>query len=66
MKAEKQKNETTLNQIRLLAQKFFPNGGLQERSDNFLPYYLKQGDGFFDVLNEYLNPLVEGFVVIEE
>jgi bacillithiol synthase len=66
MKAEKQKNETTLNQIRLLAQKFFPNGGLQERTDNFLPYYLKQGDGFFDVLNEHLNPLVEGFVVIEE
>jgi bacillithiol synthase len=66
MKAEKQKNETTLNQIRLLAQKFFPNGGLQERTDNFLPYYLKQGDSFFDVLNEHLNPLVEGFMVIEE
>jgi bacillithiol synthase len=66
MKAEKQKNETTLNQIRLLAQKFFPNGGLQERTDNFLPYYLKHGEAFFEVLNEHLNPLEEGFVVIEE
>lgn len=66
MKAEKQKNETTLNQIRQLAQKFFPNGGLQERSDNFLPYYLKHGEAFFDVLIENLNPLTEGFVVIEE
>jgi bacillithiol synthase len=66
MKAEKQKNETTLNQIRLLAQKFFPNGGLQERTDNFLPYYLKHGETFFEVLNEHLNPLEEGFVVIEE
>jgi bacillithiol synthase len=66
MKAEKQKNETTLNQIRQLAQKFFPNGGLQERSDNFLPYYLKHGETFFDVLNENLNPLEKGFVVIEE
>jgi bacillithiol synthase len=66
MKAEKQKNETTLNQIRLLAQKFFPNGGLQERTDNFLPYYLKQGEAFFDVLIEHLDPLTQGFVVIEE
>ena len=66
MKAEKQNNENTLNQIRQLAQKFFPNGGLQERSDNFLPYYLKHGEAFFDVLNENLNPLTEGFVVIEE
>jgi bacillithiol synthase len=66
MKAEKQKNETTLNQIRQLAQKFFPNGGLQERTENFLPYYLKQGDAFFDVLNDNLNPLEAGFVVIED
>jgi bacillithiol synthase len=66
LKAEKQKNETTLNQIRQLAQKFFPNGGLQERSDNFLPYYLKHGANFFDVLSDNLNPLEQGFVVIEE
>ncbi len=66
MKAEKQKNETTLNQIRALAQKFFPNGGLQERSDNFLPFYLKHGSTFFDVLHQNLNPLERGFVIISE
>jgi bacillithiol synthase len=66
MKAEKQKNETTLNQIRQLVQKFFPNGGLQERTDNFLPYYLKHGEAFFEVLNDHLNPLEKGFVIIEE
>jgi bacillithiol synthase len=66
MKAEKQKNETTINQIRNLTQKFFPNGGLQERFDNFLPYYLKYGDAFFDVLNENLNPFDSGMVVLTE
>ena len=66
LKAEKQKNEVPLNQIKVLAQKFFPNGGLQERSDNFLPYYLKHGTAFFDILKENLNPLEDGFVIIEE
>jgi bacillithiol synthase len=66
MKAEKQKNETTLNQVKALAQKFFPNGGLQERTDNFLPFYLKHGRSFFDVLLENLNPLEQGLIVISE
>jgi bacillithiol synthase len=66
MKAGKQKNETAINQIRNLTQKFFPNGGLQERFDNFLPYYLKYGEVFFDVLNENLNPFDSGMAVITD
>jgi len=30
--------------------KLFPNNMLQERHDNFIPYYLKYGPGFFDQL----------------
>ena len=66
VKAEKQRHETTLNQIKALQQKLFPNQGLQERTDNFIPIYLKQGDNFFDVLNENLNPLESGMIVISE
>jgi uncharacterized protein YllA (UPF0747 family) len=66
VKAEKQKHEVSLNQIKAGQQKFFPNGGLQERHDNFLSYYLKHGEVFFDVLKENLDPLVPGFIVIEE
>jgi bacillithiol biosynthesis cysteine-adding enzyme BshC len=65
-KAEKQKHETALQQIRTLSTKLFPNGGLQERNDNFLPLYLKFGDTFFDILKENLNPLEQGLVVLEE
>jgi bacillithiol synthase len=57
LKSEKQKQETTINQVRALAQKFFPNGGLQERNDNFLSIYLKQDKTFFDTLNELLDPI---------
>ncbi len=66
MKSEKQKHETSLNQIRNITQKLFPNGGLQERVDNFLPYYIKYGEAFFDVLSHNLNPLNNGMVVISE
>jgi bacillithiol synthase len=57
LKSEKQKQETAIGQVRALAQKFFPNGGLQERTDNFLSVYLKQGKSFFDTLSENLDPI---------
>lgn len=64
MRAEKQKHEVALNQIRSLKEKLFPKNGLQERHDNFLAFYLQHGRGFFETLLEHLNPLEEGFVVI--
>ena len=66
LKAEKQKHETALNQLKAVQQKLFPNSGLQERTDNILPIYLKHGDAFFDVLKAHLNPLEQGMVVISE
>jgi bacillithiol synthase len=66
MKAEKQKHETALNQLKTVQQKLFPNGGLQERTDNILPIYLKFGNAFFDVLKANLNPFEQGMIVISE
>ena len=64
VKAEKQKHDIALQQIQKLKSKVFPDNGLQERSDNFLPYYSKMRDEFFDLLKSNLNPLEEGFVVL--
>lgn len=66
IKAEKQKHEVTLQQIRTLKEKLFPGGGLQERHDNFLPFYLRYGDRYFDMLKERLLPLEHGFIVLED
>lgn len=65
IRAEKQKHETTLNQIRGLKEKLFPNGGLQERHDNFLPYYLKYGEGFLEALLDGFEAFEAGFLVLE-
>ena len=65
MRAEKQKHDVALNQIAGLKGKLYPNNdGLQERTDNFMGFYLKYGETFFDVLKVNLDPLKKGFVVV--
>lgn len=64
LKAEKQRHEIELNQIRGLKDKLFPGNGLQERTDNFLSFYLRYGESFFETLLKELNPLEEGFIVV--
>jgi bacillithiol biosynthesis cysteine-adding enzyme BshC len=66
MKAEKQRHEISLNQLKSVQERLFPNNGLQERTDNFLQFYLKHGKAYFAVLKEHLHPLEKGFVVIYE
>lgn len=57
MRSEKQKQETGINQIKKIKEKFFPQDALQERYDNFIPYYLKYGDDFIKNLKEAFDPL---------
>lgn len=66
VRAEKQKHETVLQQIRALKEKLFPANGLQERHDNFLPYVLKYGDEFISALKDNFAPFDQGFVLLEE
>ncbi len=66
VRAEKQKHEVTINQLRALKEKLFPNNSLQERTDNFIPYYLKYGERFFEELKSNLDPFDAGFVLLED
>lgn len=67
VRAEKQKHETSLGQLRALKEKIFPSNGLQERHDNFLPYILKYGDeGFLGELLRQFESFEKGFLLLEE
>jgi bacillithiol biosynthesis cysteine-adding enzyme BshC len=66
IRAQKKKMETEVNQIRNLKIKLFPNGSMQERQDNFVPYYLKYGSSFITMLLENLNPFEGKFEVLSE
>jgi bacillithiol synthase len=65
-KAEKHKHESSITQLRKLKEKLFPGDGLQERHDNFIPYYLKHGKEFFNAIQTGFNPLGLNFTIISE
>jgi len=60
----KSQQEVNVNKIIKLKEKLFPNNGLQERYDNFLPHYLGIGTSFFDILVENLDPLDRKFICL--
>ncbi|MEO9854066.1 MAG: bacillithiol biosynthesis cysteine-adding enzyme BshC [Reichenbachiella sp.] len=49
-KSEEQKHETALNQLGAIKDKLFPRGGLQERHDNFLNFYINNPEFVKEVL----------------
>jgi bacillithiol biosynthesis cysteine-adding enzyme BshC len=63
LKAQKRNEETNLNQILKFKNKYFPNGGLQERNDNFLYYFSKYGIEFIKQLSDEIDPFNNGFLV---
>lgn len=66
LKAEKRKFEDQQRQIRALKAKLFPNNGLQERVDNFMPYYAKYGMAFIKMLYDYSPSLEREFTILSE
>jgi bacillithiol biosynthesis cysteine-adding enzyme BshC len=65
IRAEKQKHEVVIQQMRALKEKLFPGNGLQERSENCIPYLLKYGDDYLQMLKDNLQPFDPGFVILE-
>lgn len=63
-RALKKNEETSVNQLKNLKAKLFPNHGLQERHDNFIQFYLTLGPTFMDILKEVCNPMKSDFIVI--
>ncbi|HQS51785.1 MAG TPA: bacillithiol biosynthesis BshC, partial [Daejeonella sp.] len=66
IKAEKRNFGDALSQIDVIKSKLFPNGGLQERSENFGLFYVKYGKGFIKALIENFKPLDLKFTILEE
>ena len=50
LRFEKTKNANVLNQLKFINENIFPNNIAQERVISFIPYYLKYGPHFFDLL----------------
>jgi bacillithiol synthase len=64
LKAEKRKFMDHQRQLHAIKQALFPKNSLQERVENFLPYYAKWGPQFLRLIYQHSQPLQGGFIVI--
>ncbi|KAA2239161.1 bacillithiol biosynthesis cysteine-adding enzyme BshC [Chitinophaga agrisoli] len=66
LKAEKKKFAWQTDEIRQLRTKLFPAGSLQERKENFMPWYIHEGPALFDRILADMKPLTDELVIIYE
>ncbi len=64
LRAERRKFDTQKGQIHTLKTALFPNGSLQERVENALPYYAMYGEKFLRTLYSYSEALTPRFCVL--
>ncbi|MBS0028807.1 bacillithiol biosynthesis cysteine-adding enzyme BshC [Chitinophaga sp. 22321] len=65
LRAEKKKFAWQTDQIRQLKNKLFPAGSLQERKENFMPWYAAEGPAFLDRVLAAINPVTDQFTVLD-
>ena len=66
LRAEKRKYEDQQRQIQAVKNMLFPFNSLQERIENFMPYYAKWGNAFLDMIYKNSLALEQQFVVLEQ
>ena len=66
IKAEKKKFEAKQRQVEKIKNSLFPNGSLQERVDNILPYYAAYGPQLLHQLYEHSLTLEQQFCMLKE
>lgn len=66
LRAEKRKFGDQENQLAKIFSSLFPEGNLQERTENFMLYYAMYGSVFFEMLYDNSLSLEQEFCVIEE
>jgi bacillithiol biosynthesis cysteine-adding enzyme BshC len=65
LKAEKRKQEESINQIRTLHQAIMPTGSWQERIENFIPFYIRDADYISGVV-AVTDPFTRAMLVIDQ
>ena len=66
LRAEKKKFEAQQRQLHKLKTQLFPDKGLQERIENFMPYYAKWGADFIKMVYENALGLEQEFIILTE
>jgi bacillithiol biosynthesis cysteine-adding enzyme BshC len=65
LKAEKRRLVDEIDRLSLLHEQLFPHESLQERTRNFSEFYIEYGENLLDNLKEAIEPLSDGFTILE-
>jgi bacillithiol synthase len=66
LRAEKKNHEEIIRKIREIREVLFPFENLQERIENFIPWYAEYGKQFINLLYQHSLGLEQQFVILEE
>jgi uncharacterized protein YllA (UPF0747 family) len=66
IRAEKKNHEEIRRRIYEIRENMFPMGNLQERIENFIPWYALYGKTYFDQILLHSQPLDQEFTIMEE
>jgi uncharacterized protein YllA (UPF0747 family) len=66
LRAERRKFETQQRQVQSVKQALFPLNSLQERIENFMPFYAKWGKEFINIIYEHSLTLEQEFGILTE
>ena len=66
LRAEKKNHEEARRKIHEIREVLFPMGNLQERVDNFIPWYAEYGKAFIEGLYHHSPALEQEFSILEE
>jgi bacillithiol biosynthesis cysteine-adding enzyme BshC len=66
LRAEKKNHEEVRRKIHEIREALFPLENLQERIDNFIPWYAEYGNAFLEVLYKNSLTLEQEFTILEE
>ncbi len=64
IRAAKAKTRNELDRLQMVLDVLFPEGGMQERQENFMTFYARHGENFFNELLGHLHPLSGEFTVM--
>ncbi len=65
LRTEKHQQDTQLKKLQRIKEKLFPEGGLQERHENFLSIYANHGPQWIEDMIRICDPWVEKFLLVE-
>ncbi|HVY74373.1 MAG TPA: bacillithiol biosynthesis cysteine-adding enzyme BshC [Puia sp.] len=66
LRAEKRNFSDLKNRIHEVREALFPNNELQERIENFIPWYAAYGEGFIDLIYDHSLTMEQEFMVLTE